>query len=434
MQAPLDYTSNGDPRNASVAVVRYRAGGGKTNRAAVLGSLLLNPGGPGGSGIGFATNRKPQNANRTTAEVFDTLFEGRYDIVSFDPRGVGRTWPGVQCFDRPDALAINEFQSLANGVLGSHTDHATKAEFGTDLAQLSLFSSVCAANATREEQMRYVSTPFVARDMKLLYEALGDTALHYWGFSYGTVLGSVFADMFPQHVGRVAIDGVVDVPAYHEGAWSNNLLDTEDEFRLLFEECVSAGPEACPLAKIVPQGTKASDLHTEVSNWLAQLKSHPIPALQVQPPQLLTFGSVVGQIFTSLYAPVQWPGLVQRLAEAIEGNVTALAEAGAVTLSSKIRLPLVRMVHRTVRLHAATSSTLPARTGASRNTALILIVCCRTARRLVTSGQGWLPSVSAHGACAPKSDTLATSTLPQLSRSCRLATTTTRSPRAGLRT
>ena len=323
MRAPLDHTNVHDPRNASIALVRYPAGGGSTPRSDVIGSLLLNPGGPGGSGIGFATNRKEALGNVTVAESFDEILDHRYDIVSFDPRGVGRTDPKADCFRDRHSSYINAIQNDARGFTRSHSSNDLDFELGLVLSQTDLVAQLCAADPTRKDALAYMSTPFVARDMKLLHTALGDEKIHYWGFSYGSVLGSVFADMFPDDVGRLAIDGVVDVPNYMRGEWSDNFKDIEQELDEFFNECAKAGPRACKLASLSRDADKLKD---KVMSWAEGLKSRPMLAINTTAPQLLTYSQVNGIIFQALYTPSTWPQIAEALEAGIRGNANPLSE------------------------------------------------------------------------------------------------------------
>lgn len=314
LYAPLDYTSQNDTRQARISVIRYKAGGGKTKREDVLGSVLLNPGGPGGSGFDLLGNTR-------VANLFDHYMDGRYDLVSFDPRGVGSTYPMVQCFNDTDKFNYMGYVESAYGLPGQHGAKVMKHEIGYMLADLHLLGSVCKEHPD-SELFKYVSTAFVARDMNLLHKALGDEKINYWGFSYGTVLGSTYAAMFPNSINRMAIDGVVDVYNYYEGHWSNNLVDTEAEFEHFFRECTKAGSDNC---KLVSLASEDKDLKTVVMDWANKLKINPVVVEDASPPRLLTYGDVSSRLLTAMYNPRGWPLLADNLYEAIhKGNSSAL--------------------------------------------------------------------------------------------------------------
>jgi pimeloyl-ACP methyl ester carboxylesterase len=119
-----------------------------------------------------------------------------------------------------------------------------------------------------KDELRFVTTSSTARDMRLLYKGSGDSMLHYWGFSYGTVLGSVFSDMFPNEVGRMVLDGTVDAFDYMAGNWTDNLVNTQGTYEKgLLGECVKAG-ERCALNKI----TKGRDLKTVMDEFYKTLQ------------------------------------------------------------------------------------------------------------------------------------------------------------------
>jgi pimeloyl-ACP methyl ester carboxylesterase len=153
--------------------------------------------------------------------------------------------------------------------------------------------------------------------MRLLYQASGDSKLHYWGFSYGTVLGSVFSDMFPNEVGRVALDGTVDVPDYIAGNWSTNLVDTQGTYEEgLINECVKAG-EKCALNKL----TNGTDLKTLLDDFYKVLIQEPMISTKTDTP-FLDYSAFKGAIFSTLYSSYGWPNITKAMAEAIQGNAT----------------------------------------------------------------------------------------------------------------
>lgn len=335
MKAPLDWTNvDEDSRNASIAVIFYPAGAGKTPKDKVLGSLLTNPGGPGGSGFEFIARKNAAKNNELLAANFDTILDHKYNIVSFDPRGVGRTFPRMDCWNNTEKSFVHRIETGSFGALYSHPG-ALDSEIGSTLASIDLLSELCSADPFVSEHGKFVGTTAVARDMQLLHRFFGDKRINYWGFSYGTVLGSTFADMFPQDVNRLIIDGVVDVPNYMEGLWSDNLKDTDGGFDGFFKECVDAGPKACPLAS---QSSDAKELQKKFLDFLDGLKLHPIPVVQAEVPQLLTFSMVIETFFTSLYKPAGWPKLASMINDAMNGNGTTFVDANG---DSTYHIPII---------------------------------------------------------------------------------------------
>ena len=187
-QTPLDHLNITDGRLATLAFARLSARnpstGALTPRSSVLGTLLINPGGPGTPGVSFLTTpHSSAPGGQTYAERFNDITAGRYDIASWDPRGVGASWPTSDCWSgRWDAYRISSTVADAFGSYdGERSGERQAAEI---LSQWELMAKLCThANETRET-MRFVGTVADARDLRLMYRALGDDKLHYWGFSW----------------------------------------------------------------------------------------------------------------------------------------------------------------------------------------------------------------------------------------------------------
>ena len=179
---PIDYADL-TVGTFKLAVLRYKAPDQK-NR---IGSLIVNPGGPGGSGVDYAYNAE---------YVFDPDVLDRYDIVGFDPRGVDRSAP-IEC--------LTDAETDANYASDAKPD--TEEELQKVLADSQDFIKKC------EEKNKYLthySTAESARDMDILRAALGDKNINYFGKSYGTYLGTLYAQFFPDKVGRMVLDGALD--------------------------------------------------------------------------------------------------------------------------------------------------------------------------------------------------------------------------------
>lgn len=330
MAAPLDYTNTSDDRRASIALVKYPAGGGNTPRSDVLGSIFFNPGGPGGSGIGFLTAKSPSRGGLTAA-YFDKIFEGRYDLLSFDPRAVGRTTPKANCFlDDDEGAYANEIFFEGSGLPHS-SDHAIVKSIAHD----NLISGVCKKN--KGEELTHVSTASVVNDMSLMRKAVGDKHLNYAGFSYGTVLGSYFADILPEEVGKFWLDGVVNVPNYQQGLWDDGVVDFEDVLSGFFTTCADAGVEHCPLATLLnddekQRGDKGAEiLRDQTFDLLESLRDQPIAVLNASLPQMSTYIGLKAAIFSTMYAPSKWANFTKLLVEAHKGNHVPLVEASGIT-------------------------------------------------------------------------------------------------------
>ncbi|GHF68527.1 peptidase [Streptomyces mashuensis] len=182
LRAPLDYAH---PHGGTIGIAMIRARA--TDQSHRIGSLLFNFGGPGGSGV---------TTLPSFADDYRTL-RTRYDLVSFDPRGVGRS-DGVTCLD----------DKQLDAYYAADAAPATPAAAKALLDRIHQYNNGCRQRSGKI--LPYVGTANAARDMDLMRQVLGDDKLHYFGISYGTELGGVYAHLFPKNVGRGVLDGVVD--------------------------------------------------------------------------------------------------------------------------------------------------------------------------------------------------------------------------------
>ncbi|MFJ4525005.1 alpha/beta hydrolase [Streptomyces sp. NPDC088810] len=283
MKAPLDWSRpKGD--TIGIALIRAQASGPASRR---IGSLVFNFGGPGGSGV-------------TTLPAFGsdyTALRTRYDLVSFDPRGVGRSTP-VEC--ESDAQLDDYFQQDA-----TPDDSAERAQFLTRTQQ---FNAACEKNS--KKILPHVRTTDAARDMDLMRQVLGDDKLHYFGISYGTELGGVYAHLFPRHVGRAVLDAVVDpTQSPEQGA-----LGQAEGFQLALDnfakDCTSKATE-CPI------GSTEQEVKDRIAKLLADLEKKPIPGIF---PRQLTQTAATNGIAQSLYSKDFWEYLTEGLEQAYDGD------------------------------------------------------------------------------------------------------------------
>ncbi|MDR1118449.1 MAG: alpha/beta hydrolase, partial [Bifidobacteriaceae bacterium] len=287
--APLDWE---DPDGATIelALARVKA----TDEDGRLGSLLLNPGGPGGSG----KTALPSLLGGIGEEV-----KARYDVVGFDPRGVGESTP-VTCYEtteQRDAYFGAEWPRTAEG-------------FEESLAVAQPFAEACGENTG--PLLGHVDTVSAARDMDLLREILGDEKLNYLGYSYGTALGATYAELFPENVGRLVLDGAIDpsVPAGQREV--EQAAGFEASLGAYVEYCL--GKESCPFS-----GTKQQALD-EISDLLEAIEAHPLPA-GADETRELTVPLALNGILVTLYDDASWPMASQGLDQAINyGDGTML--------------------------------------------------------------------------------------------------------------
>lgn len=289
-EVPLDYDEP-DGETIELAVGKLPA----EDQQNKVGTLFYNPGGPGGSG-------------RIPPEITPELHE-RFDIVGFDPRGTNASTP-LQCFDSPQQ-AISSFGQPfpINQTQQQRVFSAT--ERGTNL---------CAQNAG--PIISHMSTANVARDMDLLRRAVGDEKLTYLGYSYGTHLGEVYANLFPDKVRAMTLDAVLDPVEWTTGEnpsdsstpFTTRLGSFEGAQKALesfFEECAS--DDRCAFA---PNGESPDQLQQKYDELLQRLRQGPI---EISTPngqsQEVTYQQFVGQNLSLLYsaqaAPVQAESLQQ---------------------------------------------------------------------------------------------------------------------------
>lgn len=277
VRVPLDHAK---PAGATlgIALIRKEA----TDRRRRIGSLLFNFGGPGASGVEML----PQLSGE-----YASLGE-RYDLVGFDPRGVGRS-SGVVCRDDAE-------QAAAEATVDSTPD--TPAEEAAYLKDAAAFGAGCARRSGTV--IPHTTTSATARDLDLVRRALGDEKLHYFGVSYGTQLGGTYAHLFPGRAGRLVLDAVVDPTADAAGHARHQTIGFQ---RALDNYLRSTGQ--------TPQAGTA-----RITALLAMLDQRPLEVGD----RLLTEGLATTGIAVTLYAESSWPLLTQALQAAEAGDGSGL--------------------------------------------------------------------------------------------------------------
>ncbi|MFE2067153.1 alpha/beta hydrolase [Streptomyces sp. NPDC059467] len=283
MKAPLDWANPKGP-TIGLALIRAKASGDPSRR---IGSLIFNFGGPGGSGV-------------TTLPAFGEDYAAlrtRYDLVSFDPRGVGRSDP-VECLS--DAQLDDYFQQDATP--------DTDAERTALINRTKQFNAACEKNS--KTILPHVPTTDAARDIDLMRQVLGDRQLHYFGISYGTELGGVYAHLFPKNVGRAVFDAVVDPTQNPEQSSLGQAKGFQLALDNFAEDCTSKTTE-CPI------GDTPQDVKDRIAKLLTDLDSKPIPGIL---PRQLTQTAATNGIAQSLYSKDFWEYLTEGLEEAYDGD------------------------------------------------------------------------------------------------------------------
>jgi pimeloyl-ACP methyl ester carboxylesterase len=216
LKAPVDWD---DPSGEQIelAISRHKAS------AQSMGSLLINPGGPGGSGFDFAQGFFPSQG------VYDN-----YDIIGFDPRGVGRSTP-IVCFE-DDADRDEMIYGTYDDPYGSE---GWKAEL--DVRQKA-WVDACEENTG--ELLAHIDTVSVAHDMDMIRAVLGDETINSLGYSFGTYIGTVYAELFPEKVGRMVLDGAVSPPFGTFTQLADQMAGFDSAFRAYMQWCLDSGD--CP--------------------------------------------------------------------------------------------------------------------------------------------------------------------------------------------
>lgn len=286
IKVPLDYAKPG-AGSTELSVLRRTV---KNPR----GSLILNPGGPGASGVDYA---------RAARGVLTRPLYSAYDVVGFDPRGVVRSDP-VDCLD--DSQLDTSFATDATP--------DTPQEV-TDLAASSRLVGV-GCKARSPEIAPYMDTESAARDMDILRVVLGDEKLNYLGKSYGTLLGAQYAELFPERVGRVVLDGVLPSSLDSDEITFGQAKAFDLALRRFVEDCITQ--DDCPLPRDVDAGV------ARIQQFLADLDQSPLPGMG---DRLLTEALGTFAILSYLYAPPSdWEVLRFGLDAAFAGDGSVLME------------------------------------------------------------------------------------------------------------
>ncbi|GLW13173.1 proteinase [Microtetraspora sp. NBRC 13810] len=287
LSVPLDYARPGGER-IKISVIRLAATGDR------IGSILINPGGPGGSGIGYA---------RAARSVLSADVRARFDTVGFDPRGVGESAP-VRCLSK----------AQLDGYLSLDSTPDSPAEVTALEEGSRRFATGCDTESAK--LLPHVGTVDAARDMDILRAALGDARLTYLGKSYGTFLGAVYADLFPANVRALVLDGAVD-----PSLGPLDLNETQSEgfevaMRAFLEDCF--GDAACPFRSRDVEGAL-----NELNTLFRRADLTPLRNTTGDGRQVTESWTITG-VLTPLYDRRSWPALRQALGEAFKGDGTSL--------------------------------------------------------------------------------------------------------------
>ena len=286
LTVPVDYA---EPAGETIdlALLRVPATGAR------VGSMVVNPGGPGAPGTSYAA---------AAGRVFrEPLLQG-FDIVGFDPRGTGDSAP-------VDCLSDGELDEY---LAGDPTPDTSEEVAGYRRSVLS-FGARCVAGSG--PVLGHVSTIEAARDMDVLRSALGEETLTYLGASYGTELGATYAELFPERVGRFVLDGAVDVSLDTQTTSLEQATGFETALRAYVQNCLDS-TDNCFLGDTVDEGLAT------ITGLLDGIEAEPLPAGERE----LTVGNAFYGIITPLYNRDYWFLLSTALASALEGKGSALMQ------------------------------------------------------------------------------------------------------------
>jgi pimeloyl-ACP methyl ester carboxylesterase len=309
VRVPLDRSRPHGPV-ISLAVMRHLA----TDPARRIGSLFVNPGGPGDSGVDEVAAR---------GASLDALTGGRFDIVGWDPRGSGRSAP-VSCFAGPAERAA---------FWGDLPVPTTRADERRYLARTVELARRCGQR--NGELLRHIATVDQVRDLDQLRALVGDRQLTFFGESNGTLMGQTYANMFPGRVRAMALDGIVDPIPYNRGtaaALASGLTDADLVWEKFLALCEAAGPSRCALAGHGPVAPRVEAL-------LARVRRAPLPAPNATPPGVLTYGELITLAKFAVPAfPAAWPDVSGPIELAIQGDGSVLKDLGRDLISDPVRL------------------------------------------------------------------------------------------------
>jgi pimeloyl-ACP methyl ester carboxylesterase len=284
IQVPVDYAKPAGDRFA-LAVRKAPA----TDPGRRVGSLLVNPGGPGGSGVQYA---------QLSSFAFTPELRAAYDIVGFDPRGIGQSSP-VRCLTNADMDRLFSVDPTPD----------TPAERSTLLSEADRITTDCAQRGG--ERARHLSTAAVARDMDILRVLVGDRKLNFFGGSYGTFLGAIYADTFPTKVGRMVLDSAMSPNQTDEQEMTYDIQGFESSIDAFISWCVAR-----------PDCALGSDKASARGKIVALLDAVERDGLTTSKPGLQRIGEgwVGFAIFMCLYSSQSWPTLNKGLAQAFAGR------------------------------------------------------------------------------------------------------------------
>ncbi|GAA4361982.1 alpha/beta hydrolase [Angustibacter luteus] len=289
LTVPVDYA---DPSGATIPLSVIKLPAGKPKQR--LGSLVVNPGGPGASGVDYA---------RRASTSISAATRRAYDVVGFDPRGVATSDP-LECLT----------DAQTDTFIGQDPTPDTPAE----VSRMTAIGKGMGLGCQRADPalVGHVDTVSAARDMDVLRAALGDKRLFYLGKSYGTYLGATYADLFPTNIGRMVLDGAIDPRLSAREIDLGQAKGFEQATRAFVADCVDRS--GCPLGSDVGRGMQ------RIQGLLASLDAKPLPS--GDPSRPLTEGWGSYGIALGMYDKGFWPSLREALDQAFSRDGRGLMQ------------------------------------------------------------------------------------------------------------
>jgi pimeloyl-ACP methyl ester carboxylesterase len=289
LEVPLDYTApNG--QTAHIAVLRQRATGAR------IGSLLVNPGGPGASGASLAAS--------LSGRIAQTPLAQRFDLVGFDPRGVGASTPTIDCLNDAEWEVERARVDVDPSPAGVAQAEAKNRQYADRCTQRSGGVPVLANAGTRD----------VVKDLDILRAALGDEKLTYLGYSYGTRIGSAYAEAFPQNVRALVLDGALDP--------TETTIDRTVKQNAGFQHAFDTYAADCARNPNCPLGTDPAKATAAFQALTRPLIDKPARAEGGR--RTLSYPDAVTGTIQALYLSQLWPALSLGLSGLATGDGTIL--------------------------------------------------------------------------------------------------------------
>ena len=282
LSVPVDY-SQPDAATAKLALIRFPATGAK------IGSLVINPGGPGESGVSAA------------ADLLDALpqqIRQKFDLVGFDPRGVGSSTPTLRCNSDAQNDALRADPQVDYSAAGVAHIESTEKEFVQRCLE-----------KVGKDFLANVGTVNVAKDLDVLRGALGEEKLTYLGYSYGTLIGSAYAEAYPDKVRAMILDGAVD-PTVDP---IESSLQQAASFQKAFDDYAAD----CAKSAHCPLGTDPSKAVAVYRDLVKPLVTKPAHTAD---PRGLGYSDAGTGTIDALYSPSLWPDLTKGLTELAKGQ------------------------------------------------------------------------------------------------------------------